>query len=519
MAWIAAAAATAFAVCLLTMPTAIGWLVAAGIVDRPDAQRKLHSRIVPVGGGVAVCLAMVVGASVGWPIIGVRFAVALLAAAVLLTLAGLYDDARGLRGRQKLVIQILVSCIVVYGGDIWIRGFEVFGRHFELGIFGPLFGVCWCVGTINAINLLDGADGLASIVGIALGAALVGLCLLLGKMTEAVVPAALVGALVAFLYYNKPPARVFLGDAGSQLIGLVLGATAIQASLKGPTTLALTAIVAIWSVPIFDVAIAVLRRRLTGRSLYYPDRGHLHHRLIDAGWRDKGLLFVVGALCAVTAIGAIVSVSADNEIFALFGVAAVLTVLVGGRLFGHSECKQFVKRSASLAASIVPVVRRLNRFDQPDPLGGRAIHLRGSRDAEWDRLWTDFRRFAHAQRLASARLMIHVPALDEDYSAKWAHPDQPLYERTWRVAMPINGRFGVVGSLEIAGAIAEADGSNHVSAIVADLRNFEHEILDLIEQRVEEASSVYEMAAVDLAEPGAANVAEPDAADVDAALP
>ena len=474
MIWIAAAAAVALAAGLLLLPTVIRGLIAADIVDRPDRERKLHDRVVPVGGGIAVCAAMLVGTVVGWPVIGERFAVALAIGAVLLTAAGLFDDARGLRGRQKLAVQFLIAALVVYGGDIWVSGFEVFGRKVGLGVFGQIFAVLWIVGTINAVNLLDGADGLASIVGITLGSALVALCVAVGKLTEAVMPAALVGALFAFLRFNLPPARIFLGDAGSQLIGLVLGASALQASLKGPTALALTSIVAIWSVPIFDVGIAILRRRLTGRSLYYPDRGHLHHRLIDRGLKGWMLLLVVGVLCGLTAAGAVVSVAADNEVYALVSVGAVLGSLVLGRFFGHSEMKQLAKRSYVLAKSIVTSGRRVRPLESTD-----TVRLRGK--TEWDAIWGEVQRTAAADGLSDVRLIVHVPTINEDYSSTWRNTKRPAYERTWRVELPLVCGLGTVGRLELSGPMTAEHSPDRLAEVLRNFSQVEASIIDQIE--------------------------------------
>ena len=487
VAWVAAAGVAGLVAGLVLVPLAIARLTAWGVVDRPDGERKLHGRVVPVGGGIAVCAAMICGSLLGLPVAGLRFFGAVLAASVMIAAMGFLDDAKGLRGRQKLFLQILIAAFVVFAGDISVEKFSVFDKPFSLGVFGPLFAVVWVVATINAVNLLDGADGMASIVGVVLGSALVLMCVFLGKLTEAAVPAALVGSLLAFLRWNLPPAKVFLGDAGSQLIGLVLGASALQASLKGATGVALLAIVGVWSVPLFDAAVAILRRRLTGRSVYYPDRGHLHHRLIDRGLGGKWLLAVVGGLCLVTAGGAVVSVAAGNEWFALAGVVVTLGVLVFGRLFGHSEVRVLAENSAKLAKSMV---RTRSQVREAGPRES-SVRLRGtkSRGDAWQRLWEDLTRLAAARGLCDARLIVHVPSLDEDFSARWRAADRPAYERTWKAELPLVTTLGTAGRLEVAGPVTAADGGGveSVAEVMSDLRSFEKEVLDLVER---EAASV-----------------------------
>ena len=120
----------------------------------------------------------------------------------------------------------------------------------------------------------------------------------------AVVAAVFVGSLLGFLPFNYPPAKMFLGDAGSMLIGLVVGSLAIGGTMKGPATVAMAAPLAIWALPIFDSVAAILRRKLSGRSIYATDRGHLHHRLMAVFGKNTRVLAVVAVCCAFTCAGA-----------------------------------------------------------------------------------------------------------------------------------------------------------------------------------------------------------------------
>ena len=477
---IVAAAVAAFAGVLLT-PAAMRVLTHFGVVDRPDRTRKLHLKAVPVGGGISVLAAMLCGCLVAALTGNTGFPFVLLSAGAMLSVVGLVDDATGLRGRQKLLCQIVIAAYVVIAGEVMMKGFEVFDFYVSLGVFGPLFAVLWIVGTINAINLLDGADGLASIVGITLGGALVTLCILLDKPGMAVVPAAMVGSLIGFLPYNLPPARVFLGDTGSQLIGLILGSVALQASLKGPTTLALTGIVAVWTVPIFDVGIAVARRRLTGRSMYTPDRGHLHHRLIDKGLSGFRLLAVVGGACLLTALGAVVSVAADSEFFAIIGVIVVLGTFVGFKLFGHSEVALAARRSASIANSLV---RRPHRQKGPVQWESR---LRGTGD--WEALWGDLRSYAERFALVDVHLSINVPSLDEDYSASWKGVEKPSYERIWVAQLPLVHEGVTIGRIQVRGRSEDATRVADIAELITGLRPFETQVLDIVRVHLDRAAA------------------------------
>ena len=383
----------ALAVTAAVLPWVRRRMERAGVVDAPDARRKLHGRTVPLGGGLAVfagwaaalfvlallgrAAGLVPPDAAGWvggwghPWAGAEGTrlVGLIAGAGLLVVAGLYDDARDLRGRQKLVVQVLAALVLCVTGTV-VRRVGVFGAVWELGPLAVPFTVCWLVGAVNAVNLLDGVDGLAGTVGIILGTAFCCMALLTpaGPGTAAVA-AALVGALLAFLHANFPPARIFLGDAGSMTIGLVLGWVAVHSNFKGAATMALTAPAAVWAVPLFDVGMAILRRKLTGRSLYTTDRGHLHHRLAgELNLSGPRVLLVVAGLCAVTGASAVAGVALGREWPAAVGAAVVLVGMVVTRLFGSREVDLLARRAASTARSLVPgSARRRTRDARATP--------------------------------------------------------------------------------------------------------------------------------------------------------
>ena len=248
-----------------------------GIVDRPDGHRKLHARIVPLAGGPTVLISLFVGLSATlWmhPTLltstyaDIRFMVSLAMSGSLIVLLGIMDDKIGLRGRQKLFGQFIAALIMVPSG-IAIRKIQVFGIPIEFGDFSSIVTVFWILGAINALNLIDGVDGLASTIGIVLSLSVAGVTVIIGGRPDGlIISLALAGALTGFLFFNFPPARMFLGDSGSMLIGLVVGCVALKCSFKQYAAMALVMPTAIWAIPIFDVAMAIVRRRLTGRSIY-----------------------------------------------------------------------------------------------------------------------------------------------------------------------------------------------------------------------------------------------------------
>ncbi|MFB3079818.1 MAG: MraY family glycosyltransferase, partial [Lysobacterales bacterium] len=294
---------------------------------------------------------------------------------------GLYDDRFGMRGRYKLLGQVVAAAIVINAG-LEIKSFVIFEQRIELGPFSAAFTIFWLLGAMNSLNLLDGIDGLATTIGIILCATISIMALLFGQTAVAVVGAVFTGSLLGFLRFNFPPAKIFLGDAGSMLIGLVVGTLAIGGSLKGPATVAMAAPLAIWALPIFDSMAAIMRRKLTGRSIYEADRGHLHHRLMSVFGKNTRVLGFVAVCCAITCAGALVSTFMNNDLVAIIAVISVLCMLIASQAFGHVEFLMVFARFKSLL---------LLMFGKNIPRQ-YSFRLQGSRD--WNMMWKSITEFA-----------------------------------------------------------------------------------------------------------------------------
>jgi UDP-GlcNAc:undecaprenyl-phosphate GlcNAc-1-phosphate transferase len=331
-----------------------------GLMDAPDGRRKIHPAPVPVAGGLAILvtslavLALALGlfepvrelfAPSAGPMLG------LLLGTLLICAVGVADDRTRMRGRHKVLGQLAAVGIVIACG-VRVDAVHLFGWRVDLGVGAYLFTAFWLLGAINSLNLIDGMDGLLGSVGtiICLGVAVMSAWV--GHWPEACVAAVLAGALTGFLCYNLPPASIFLGDAGSMVIGLVVGTLAIRSSLKGPATVALAAPTALLIIPIFDTTAAILRRKLTGRSIFNTDRGHLHHVLLDSGLSRPMVLLLVSGLCVLAIAGGITSVAYQSEALALISAAAVVAILVATRLFGHVELVLVLKHCGALARAV-----------------------------------------------------------------------------------------------------------------------------------------------------------------------
>lgn len=430
----------------LVASTAHRW----GFVDRPDGHHKSHKTAIALGGGLAVFLAAGVTFAVEYisssrlqdALEGDKpFLAGLLVACLWIVVLGLIDDRFGMRGRYKLLGQTVAALIVIASG-LEIQAFTLFGHKIELGPFSVPFTLFWLLGAINSLNLLDGIDGLATTIGIILCAAITIMAMWIGQESIAIVAAVFGGAMLGFLRFNFPPASIFLGDAGSMLIGLVVGSLAIGASLKGPATVAMAAPMAIWALPMFDSFVAILRRKLTGRSIYATDRGHLHHRLMARFGKNTRVLAVVAVCCAVTCAGAVLSMLMHNDLLALASVVLVICILVTTQLFGHVEFQMLTSRLKSIGSGLMLSAGRSGASNT-------SFRLQGTR--QWDLLWQSLTEYADKLHLVDVKLDINLAAIQEGYHASWRRRSKCERSELWRTEVPIFADTHVVGRLTIVG--------------------------------------------------------------------
>jgi UDP-GlcNAc:undecaprenyl-phosphate GlcNAc-1-phosphate transferase len=336
----------AFAVPLgvsLVMTRVMRWLaVSCQALDRPDGWRKLHKRPVPLWGGVAVFLALIAGVLVVRKIPVAeeaqidRLSTALMASTTMIFLLGFLDDRYDLRGRLKLLLQFVSVTPIVFAG-YWYDQIGLFNHNIPIGWLGVPFAMFWLVGTINALNLLDGMDGNASTVGAIACAAVAAISFQHGLNDVGLVSLAMAGAIVGFLFYNLPSASIYLGDAGSTVIGLVVGFLSLQGARDAQDSLRITAPLIVLTVPILDCTLAIVRRKLAGRRFDHADRGHIHHRLLDRGFNAWQALAITGSLCLVSGAAAISATYFDNEPLAWLTAVVLVFTLAQLRYFGHHE--------------------------------------------------------------------------------------------------------------------------------------------------------------------------------------
>ncbi len=342
-----------------------------GFVDRPDGRRKLHQRPMPLLGGVAVFGGLLLTTLCcvllgGWEILNPnsrQFLVWSLSTATLFCLIGICDDRWPLRPRTKFLLQVL-ACIPF---AVWGRtatGIDAGGLNLSLAAWSVPFTVLWLVACVNAFNLLDGLDGQATSLGIVSSLAFAGLAAMQGDFATAVLALLMVGNLLGFLWHNRPPARIFLGDAGSLTIGFLAGALSLETSLSPTGSFACILPCVVLGLPLFDTSMAIIRRKLNGRGISEADREHVHHCLQDRGFsRVQSLLIVV--TCGLIQMGFVLAAAAFNrESLGLLGLGLTLGCLVAFRWFGHREVSLITLRFQELLARNQPLrPRRFNPLE------------------------------------------------------------------------------------------------------------------------------------------------------------
>ena len=261
----------------------------------------------------------------------------------LIVALGLVDDYTNLPAKVKLVGQIVAAAVLVIGFDVRIDFItDPFGDYlfFEwLAIPATLF---WIVGLTNTVNLIDGLDGLAAGVATIASVTIFLVALQQGIMLVAVFTAAIAGAALGFLYYNFNPARIFMGDSGSMFLGYMLAGISVIGAVKSAATIALIVPILALGLPILDTTFAIVRRYRGGVPIFKPDKGHLHHRLLDLGFTQRQavlLMYVISALLGLSAV-ALTEVSGQFAILIVCVVVAV--VLLGAKKIGIFHMKDSV---------------------------------------------------------------------------------------------------------------------------------------------------------------------------------
>lgn len=326
-------------VALLITPGVILLAAKTGAMDAPDA-RKVHKKPIPRIGGIGIYAAFMVAmlsvlsfvdvtAEVKTEIIG------LMVGGSLIVLVGVIDDYKNLPAKVKLVGQIIAAAVLVIVFDVRIDFItDPFGDYIYTEWLAVPLTIFWIVGLTNTVNLIDGLDGLAAGVATIAAVTIMMVALQQSIMLVAVLTAALAGAAFGFLYYNFNPARIFMGDSGSMFLGFMLAGISVIGAVKSAATIALIVPILALGLPILDTTFAIVRRYRGGVPIFKPDKGHLHHRLLDLGFTQRQAVFLMYVISALLGLSAVALTEVSNQLAIIIVCVVVVVVLLGAKKIG-----------------------------------------------------------------------------------------------------------------------------------------------------------------------------------------
>ncbi|MCD8390594.1 MAG: undecaprenyl/decaprenyl-phosphate alpha-N-acetylglucosaminyl 1-phosphate transferase [Firmicutes bacterium] len=314
-----------------------------GAIDIPKDKRRMHKKPTPRIGGLAFVFGFLVATiCFAFPYCNKRELWGTLLGAVIIVVLGVFDDCKNLPALFKFVVQIIAALAVIYVGGIKISVFTnpnilsdnpywVLPEWLSIAIT-----VLWIVFITNAVNFIDGLDGLAAGVSAIMSISLVFIAVRSGEISIAILGISLMGACFGFLPYNLNPAKIFMGDTGSTFLGFMLATLSIQGVFKSYAVISFAVPLLILGLPLFDASFAMIRRIFHGESPMMADRGHLHHRLIDMGFSQKQTVFILYAIAGVLGISAVL-LAESGVLRALLLLICVLVLLLIASVMGKNS--------------------------------------------------------------------------------------------------------------------------------------------------------------------------------------
>ncbi|MTD30500.1 glycosyltransferase family 4 protein [Planomicrobium sp. YIM 101495] len=302
-----------------------------GAVDRPN-HRKVHARIMPRLGGLAIFASFVIGYFILRPAEPITNAIdggfisisaAILIGATIIVITGVLDDMLEITAKAKLLGQLIAAAIVVVAGGLEISFINLpFGGELSFGYFSIPLTILWIVGITNAINLIDGLDGLAAGVSSIALLTLAVMAFIMGDVFVMSLAAILAASAIGFLFYNFHPAKIFMGDTGALFLGFMISVLALM-GFKNVTVVALIIPIIMLGVPISDTFFAIVRRVREKKSISEADKSHLHHCLLNIGFSHRQTVMIIYGIAALFGLAALLFSQAT-----LWGGILLLSVML-----------------------------------------------------------------------------------------------------------------------------------------------------------------------------------------------
>ena len=317
-----------------------------GAIDVPKDKRRMHKKPTPRIGGLAIIFGFLVATiCFAFPYCDKRALLGTLLGAMILVIVGVIDDCKALPALPKFIVQIAAALIVIYVGGIKISVFTnpnilSDNPYWVLpGWLSITLTVIWIVFITNAVNFIDGLDGLAAGVSAIMSISLVFISVRSGEISIAILGIALMGSCFGFLPFNFSHAshtKIFMGDTGSTFLGFMLATLSIQGVFKSYAVISFAVPLLILGLPLFDALFAMIRRIMHGQSPMSADRGHLHHRLVDMGFSQKQTVFILYAISGVLGITAVL-LAESGVLRALLLLICVLVLLLIASAMGKNS--------------------------------------------------------------------------------------------------------------------------------------------------------------------------------------
>ena len=329
-----------------------------GAVDVPKDNRRMHDHPIPRMGGLAIFLGFLLSVLLFLDLDS-QMRGMLLGASIIVVL-GIFDDIYSLGAKLKFLIQIGAALVAVLSGSVieTLSNPNVFSAdlYWDLGWLSIPVTVLWIVAITNAVNLIDGLDGLACGVSTISSMTLLVIALVVSEGDVAILMAALAGGCIGFLPYNMNPAKIFMGDTGSTFLGYILAVVSVQGLFKFYTIISFAVPFLMLGLPIFDTAFAFIRRIAHGQSPMHADRSHVHHRLIDMGFNQKQAVAVLYIISAILGLSAVVLTTNGTVRAMLFLVALFVAGGMAGMIFlGHNGNHNSESRSGGKKPAAPPL--------------------------------------------------------------------------------------------------------------------------------------------------------------------
>jgi UDP-GlcNAc:undecaprenyl-phosphate/decaprenyl-phosphate GlcNAc-1-phosphate transferase len=319
-----------FMISILITPLIKKLALKIGAIDKPN-QRKVHQSLMPRLGGIAIFISFIVGVLMLHP--ENPSSLAILIGSMIIIITGVFDDMFELSAKIKLIGQLAAALTIVFLGDLQVVFINLpFGGHLEFGYLSIPFTILWIVGITNAINLIDGLDGLAAGVSSIALFTISGMALIQGNLYVVAMGAIVLVSTLGFLFYNFHPASIFMGDTGAMFLGFIISVLSLL-GYKNVTFISFIIPVIILGVPISDTIFAILRRIINNQPLSAPDKSHLHHCMLRLGYSHRQTVLLIYAMAAFFGLVAVIYSQAKigGAIF-LIGVLILLMELIAEKI-------------------------------------------------------------------------------------------------------------------------------------------------------------------------------------------